>query len=93
MLTFSMPNKHAAIKDLRKNHRRAARNARLKTHVKALERNWKPLVKEGKPAEAREAVQKLQKTAAKAAKKHVIHRNKAARLLSRAHRALNAAAK
>ncbi len=89
-----MPNKHAAIKDLRKNHRRAARNARLKTHVKALERNWKPLLKEGKPAtEVREAVQKLQQTAAKAAKNRVIHRNKAARLMSRAHRALNAVAK
>lgn len=93
ILTFSMPNKHAAIKDLRKNHRRAARNARLKTHVKALERNWKPLLKEGKTTEVREAVLKLQKTTAKAAKKHVIHRNKAARLMSRAHRALNKAAK
>ena len=86
-----MPNKHAAIKDLRKNHRRAARNARMKSHVKALDRQWKSLAKEGKAKDVSTAVQTLQKTLGKAAKKHVIHRNKAARLLSRAHRATNKA--
>lgn len=82
-----MPNKHAAIKDLRKNHRRAALNSRLKTHVKALDRNWKSLVKEGK-TEAKAAVTSFQQAAAKAAKKNVVHPNKVARLLSRAHKAL-----
>jgi len=40
-----MPNKHAAIKDLRKNERRAARNLRMKIHVKALAKQLKDLVK------------------------------------------------
>lgn len=83
-----MPNKHAAIKDLRKNHRRAARNARLKSHVKALDRQWKSIAKEGKLEDVKTAVQSLQKTLGKAAKQQVVHPNKAARLLSRAHRAL-----
>ncbi len=87
-----MPNSHAAIKDLRKNHRRAARNARLKTHIKALDRAWKPLLQETKVGEAAtSAVKILQKIASKGAKQAVIHRNKAARLISRAHRALRTA--
>ena len=88
-----MPNSHAAIKDLRKNHRRAVRNARLKTHIKALDRLWKPLIKEAKASEAVSAIQLLQKIASKGAKNAVIHKNKAARLISRAHRALLTPAK
>ncbi len=82
-----MPNKHAAIKDLRKNQRRGARNARLRTHVKALTRKASDTLKET-PSGAREAVTKLQQIAAKAGKRNVIHRNKARRLVSRAHRKL-----
>ncbi|KAA0206700.1 hypothetical protein EDM68_01185 [Candidatus Uhrbacteria bacterium] len=79
-----MPNKHAAIKDLRKNKRRAARNLREKTNVKALTKQLKALVKDGKKTEALALVAKLQQASAKAAKKHVIHRNKSRRLTSMA---------
>lgn len=77
-----MPNKHAAIKDLRKNERRGARNLRMKIHVKSLVKQVKDLVKEGKKKEALEASQKLQQAAAKAAKNHVLHVNKSRRIVS-----------
>ena len=86
--TFSMPNKHAAIKDLRKNERRAARNARMKTHLKALDRHFQGLLKEGKAKEAKQLAEKLQQALSKAAKNAVIHKNKAARRLSATHQAL-----
>lgn len=77
-----MPNKHAAIKDLRKNKRRAARNLREKTNIRALIKQLEQFVKEGKMTEALAVTTKLQQASAKAAKNHVIHRNKARRLTS-----------
>jgi small subunit ribosomal protein S20 len=77
-----MPNKHAAIKDLRKNKKRAIANGRMKTHLKTLSRQLKDLVKEGKKAEAQEVARKLQQNLDKAAKKNVLHGNNASRKLS-----------
>lgn len=85
----SMPNKHAAIKDLRKNKRRATRNLREKTNVKSLIKQLKGLVKEGKKSEALAVVNKLQQAAAKAAKRNVIHVNKARRITSQAMKAIS----
>lgn len=77
-----MPNKHAAIKDLRKNERRAARNLRMKIHVKALAKQLKELVKAGKKQEAIELSHKLQQAADKAGKNHVFHVNKSRNMVS-----------
>jgi len=85
-----MPNKHAAIKDLRKNERRALRNARLKTHVKSLSKQFKELVKAGKKAEALELSSKLQQASDKAAKNHVLPINKVRRMKSAVHKTLAA---
>jgi ribosomal protein S20 len=79
-----MPNKHAAIKDLRKNKRRAVRNLRDKTNVKALIKELKTLVKDGKKSEALALVAKLQQATDKAVKKNVLHRNKGRRIASMA---------
>ena len=84
-----MPNKHAAIKDLRKNKRRALRNLREKTNVKALIKQLKSFVKEGKKNEALAIVSKLQQAAGKAAKRNVIHPNKARRITSQAMKSLS----
>ena len=89
--TFSMPNKHAAIKDLRKNKKRAARNSKMKTHLKALDRHWKAFLKEGKLDEAKVVMTNLQKALGKAAKNAVIHKNKASRRVSSMHRAISTA--
>ena len=78
-----MPQKNAAIKDLRKNARRAVRNARMKTHVKSLTKQLKEAVKKGEP-QTKELVVKLQSASAKASKNFVIHKNKARRLVSAA---------
>ena len=79
-----MPNKHAAIKDLRKSKKRANANSRMKTHMKTLTRQLKDLVKEGKKTEAQTVVRTLQQALAKAAKTNVLHRNSASRKLSSA---------
>lgn len=79
-----MPIKQAAIKDLRKNHKRAAKNLRLKTHLKHLTRSLTDLVKEGKANDAKETLGKLQQALAKAAKTHVLHGNNAKRKIANA---------
>lgn len=84
-----MPNKHAAIKDLRKNKSRAARNARIATNIKALTRQFKDAVKEKKTKDVAEIAKKMQQALDKAAKHHVLHKNKVSRRISSAHRAIN----
>jgi ribosomal protein S20 len=79
-----MPNLHASIKDLRKSKKRAAHNARLKTHIKALTRQFTDLVKEGKKAEAETLRRKLQQIVDKASKVFVLHANNAARRVAKA---------
>ena len=74
-----MPNKHAAIKDLRKNKKRAIQNARVKKNVKALLSKSKALIKEGKKAEAEAMAKSFQKAIDKAAKIGVFHKNAASR--------------
>ena len=83
-----MPNKHAAIKDLRKNKKRAVKNSRMKTHAKALLRQVKDLIKEGKKNEALTLATKAQQALAKAMKSGVFHKNKSARSISAMHKAL-----
>ncbi len=85
-----MPNKHAAIKDVRKSERRAARNVRLKTHVKALTKRMNDLIKAGSATEAKALSGSLQQIVAKAAKNHLFHPNKAAHRISATQRKLNA---
>ena len=74
-----MPNKHAAIKDLRKNKRHAVRNARVKTNVKALLKKARMLTKEGKKTEAATMTRAFQKAVDKAVKTGVFHKNFASR--------------
>lgn len=84
----TMPNKHAAIKDLRKNKRRAATNLRIKVNVKALYKKGMALLKDGKTKEATELARVFQQAVDKAAKVSVVSRNTAARKKSAFMRAL-----
>ncbi|MBP7134401.1 30S ribosomal protein S20 [Patescibacteria group bacterium] len=88
-----MPNKHAAIKDLRKNKKRALHNKRMKTHIKSLTQQLVSLVKEGKKSEATTAAQKLQQTLNKASREMIIHRNNASRKTAKAQLMVNKLAK
>jgi ribosomal protein S20 len=81
-----MPNKHAAIKDLRKSKKRAITNKRLKTHIKSLTQQLMSLVKEGKKTDATGIAQKLQQALGKATRENIIHRNNASRKTSNTHR-------
>lgn len=83
-----MPNKHAALKDLRKNKKRAFANKRLKTHIKSLTQQLTSLVKEGKKTDATGIAQKLQQALGKATRENIIHRNNASRKTSSTHRLL-----
>jgi small subunit ribosomal protein S20 len=84
-----MPNKHAALKDLRKNRKRAAHNARLKTHMRSLLRQAQLLIKEGKLKEAKLASIKFQQIVDKAAKNEIVSKNAASRKKSSLMKALN----
>ena len=79
-----MPNKHAAMKDLRKNRKHAIKNALLKTHVKALTHQLVSLVTDGKKKEAEAVSRSLQQALDKAAKNNIFHSNKANRKKSQA---------
>jgi small subunit ribosomal protein S20 len=74
-----MPNKHAAIKDLRKNRKHAAHNERIKRNLRHLLKTCATLIEEGKTKEAEAAVHAAQQAIDKAAKRGVIEKNKASR--------------
>jgi len=74
-----MPNKHAAIKDLRKNKKRAVHNELIKRNVRHLLKKSQELLKEGKGKEAQAIALAFQQAVDKAAKVGVISKNKAAR--------------
>ncbi|HEU0051230.1 MAG TPA: 30S ribosomal protein S20 [Patescibacteria group bacterium] len=85
-----MPNKQAAMKAFRQTKKRTAKNRRVKTHLKALTHEVLTLIKAGKKQEAAGASKKLQQALGKAAKEHVIHKNKAAHHTSSVQKAVAA---
>jgi ribosomal protein S20 len=85
-----MPNKHAAIKDLRKNRRHAAANLRIKTNVKSLYQKALTLLKEGKAAEVTQAARAFQQAIDKATKRNVVSKNAARHKKSRLMKKINA---
>ncbi len=74
-----MPNKQAAIKELRKAKKRSVHNARVKTNFKALFSKAKDHATKGEMEEAKKASVAFQVAADKAAKVNVISKNKANR--------------
>jgi ribosomal protein S20 len=84
-----MPNKKAAIKDLRQSKKRHVHNLRIKTNVRQSFKQAQELLKAGKLEEAKPIIKKFQKAADKATKGKVISRNKARRKTSRLMKAVN----
>jgi len=74
-----MPNKKAAMKDLRKSKKKYAQNLRTKSQIKHLWNKSNVLLKEGKKEEAKEAIKAYQQAVDKASKKGVVMKNKANR--------------
>ena len=84
-----MPIKHAALKQLRKDRPRHARNQALQSELKTLIKRIAGLVSTQKLDEARALLPLLAKKYDHAASKHVIHANTAARTKSRLMRRLS----
>jgi len=82
-----MPIKKAAKKYIRKTKRRTERNLRVKNKVKKLVKQARQLIAEGKTKEVDKAIADASKQLDKAAQKKVIHKNKAARIKKRLHKA------
>lgn len=74
-----MPIIESAIKRARQNTVRRTRRQPFKTQLKTVMRAFGDLVKAGKTQEATAMLPRVFKTIDTAAKKHIIHRNNAAR--------------
>ena len=84
-----MPIKHAALKQLRKDRVRQARNASLRSELKTFTKNFLVLLRDKKVADARQILSQLEKQYDRAASRKVIHRKTASRVKSRLVRRLN----
>ncbi|TAL19637.1 30S ribosomal protein S20 [Patescibacteria group bacterium] len=86
-----MPNKPSAKKALRQTIKRHQKNVTAKDSLKKMEKSVIRLAREKKSREAKEALRLLTKALDKAAGRHIISKNAASRIKSRAGRAVNAA--
>jgi small subunit ribosomal protein S20 len=78
-----MPNKHAALKQLRKDHKRATNNQAVISELKTLKKRITLLLEQNKTEEALRSIPIVMKRYDQAAAKGVIHKNIAARTKSR----------
>lgn len=83
-----MPNLKSAIKAMRQSAKRRITNLKTREKYKKALRDFRKLVSAGKKEEALKAMMDAASQIDKAAKKHVILKNKASRLKSRMAKAL-----
>ena len=84
-----MPIKHAALKQIRKDRKRHERNQALRSELKTLTKRLLALLSAKKSAEAAALLHLVAKKYDRAASRHIIHRNTAARYKSRLTRRVN----
>ncbi len=84
-----MPIKESAKKELRKTAKRTPFNARRKKEIKDLIKKIRKAAGGGKIEEAKALLPQAARLLDKAAKKHIIHANKASRAKSRLQKLLN----
>ena len=78
-----MPIKHAALRQLRKDRVRRARNQGVESELKTLTKRIRALVAQQKREEAQRLLPTVAKRFDQAAAKRVIHKNTASRMKSR----------
>ena len=78
-----MPNTKSAAKAMRQSEKRRKTNLAVKEHIKKSVKEVRKLIKQGKKAEAAEAMRKVMSSLDKAVKKHVIKKGHASRKKSR----------
>jgi len=88
-----MPIKNAAIKDLRQNIKRAARNQKIKSDIAALMRKTRKALAAKDAAKAVDWFKQSMKKIDKAVVKKILKKNTAARMKSRLSKAVSALAK
>lgn len=88
-----MANIKSAIKNIRKNEKRRARNQLHRSRARTLVKKTRQLIEAGELDQAREMALLAAKALDKAAQKRVIHPNNAARRKSRLMQRLNQALK
>ena len=84
-----MPNKHAALKQIRKDEKRRARNQAIQSQLKTMTKRFLALISAKQADQARAYLPQVAKRYDHAAVKGIIHRNTAARFQSRLARRLN----
>lgn len=84
-----MPVKRAAIKALRQNRKRRARNLAIKNELKSAVKNARKLLALADKNKAAEAISQAIRKLDRASQKGVIKKNTAARIKSRLAKALN----
>lgn len=87
-----MPNKQAAMKDLRKSKKRTVENANTKRSIQFLLKQVAKAIETGDKATALDGAKKIQKALDKATKNNVIKKNTANRKKSRIMNKVNAIA-
>lgn len=87
-----MPNIKSAIKRLRQNEKRNAHNRSKRSTLRTLVKKVRTAAESGEAEQAAKVFQtETTATVQRAATKHLIHKNKAARLQSQLAKAINAA--
>jgi small subunit ribosomal protein S20 len=81
-------NTRSAEKRNRQAHKRRARNVQVRTGLKSAVKKAREAITKGDPGAAKQAVQTALRTLDKAASKGVVHKNAAARRISRLAKAL-----
>ena len=84
-----MPQKHAALKQIRKDRKRHERNQAMRSELKHVTRRFLTLLSAKQVDEARALIHDVAKHYDRAASQGVIHRNTAARYKSRLTRRVN----
>ena len=83
-----MPIKHAALKQIRKDRTRSARNHAVRSELRTLTKRLLTLLRDQKLDDARTLMRAVTQKYDRAASKGIIHRNTAARYKSRLMRRL-----
>jgi small subunit ribosomal protein S20 len=84
-----MPIKHAALKQLRKDRRRARHNQAVRSSLKTLKERVRSLLTQQKREEALQLLPMVMRRVDRAGAKGIIHHNTAARAKSRLMRTLS----
>lgn len=87
-----MPNKHSALKQLRKDHKRRERNQATVSKLRTLTKRIVVLLRAQKRDEASTLLRQVSSAYDRAARKGIIHRNTAARYKSRLTKSIKTAA-